>query len=120
MTAFFTRYCKKHSSLVALVAFALSFLVFANTHAEGIEVRNAALVAAYALLLGYLEGMRGNQLLRSQWVQVLDATPEQLVHLAKDAKRLGMLDLKQAGDVVEIGFSSLLTRDEIRDSYVKN
>ena len=45
MTAFFTRYCKKHSSLVALVAFALSFLVFANTHAEGIEVRNAALVA---------------------------------------------------------------------------
>jgi CheY-like chemotaxis protein len=45
MTAFFTRCCKKHSPLAALVAFALSFLVFALAHAEGIEVRNAALVA---------------------------------------------------------------------------
>ena len=45
MTAFFTRCCKKHSPLAALAAFALSFLVFAFAHAEGIEVRNAALVA---------------------------------------------------------------------------
>jgi hypothetical protein len=45
MTAFFTRCCKKLSPLVALVAFALSCLIFPAAHAEGIEVRNAALVA---------------------------------------------------------------------------
>ena len=51
---------------------------------------------------------------------MLDSTPEYLVDLAKDAKRLGVLDLKQAGEIVEIGFSGLLTRDEIRDSHGKN
>jgi len=45
MTAFFTRCCKKLSPLAALVAFALSCLIFPVAHAEGIEVRNAALVA---------------------------------------------------------------------------
>ena len=45
MTAFFTRCCKNHSPLAALAAFALLFLVFAVARAEGIEVRNAALVA---------------------------------------------------------------------------
>jgi len=45
MTAFFTRCCKRPSLLAALAAFALSFLVFSVAHAEGIEVRNAALIA---------------------------------------------------------------------------
>ena len=45
MTAFITRCCKKPSPLAALLAFASSFLIFAFAHAEGIEVRNAALVA---------------------------------------------------------------------------
>ena len=84
------------------------------------RIEATPLSAAYALLLGYLERVRGSQLLRTPWAQVLDATPEQLIHLAKDAKRLGVLDLKQAGEVVEIGFSSLLTRDEIRDSHGKS
>jgi len=84
------------------------------------RVEATPLSAAYALLLGYLQGVRGGQLFRTPWSQVLDAAAEQLVHLARDAKRLGVLDLKQAGEVVEIGFSSLLTRDEMRDSYGKN
>ena len=45
MTAFFTRCCKNHSALTALAALALYFLVFAVAQAEGIDVRNAALVA---------------------------------------------------------------------------
>lgn len=84
------------------------------------RIEPTPLSVAYALLLGYLQGVRGGQLLRTPWARVLDATPEQLIHLAKDAKRLGVLDLKQAGEVVEIGFSSLLTRDEMRDSHGKN
>ncbi len=84
------------------------------------RIEPTPLTVAYALLLGYLQGVRGSQLLRTPWARVLDATSEQLVQLAKDAKRLGVLDLKQAGDVVEFGFSGLLTREEMRDSYGKN
>jgi Domain of unknown function (DUF4390) len=45
MTVFFTRCSRKYSRLFALFACALSLLLFATAHAEGIEVRNAALVA---------------------------------------------------------------------------
>lgn len=81
------------------------------------RIKPTPLVAAYALVLGYLEGVRGNQLFRTMWAKCLDVTPDELLQLAKDAKRIGVLDLKQAGEVVEIGFSTLLTRDEIKDSH---
>ena len=42
---FFTRCSGKYSRLFALIACALSLFFFAAAHAEGIEVRNAALVA---------------------------------------------------------------------------
>ena len=45
MTAFFTRCCKKCRRLIALAALALSLPAAAPAHAEGIEVRHAALVA---------------------------------------------------------------------------
>ncbi len=44
MTAFFTRCLKKYSRLCALAGCALSLLVSAAALAEGIDVRNAALV----------------------------------------------------------------------------
>ena len=43
--AFFTRCCRKFKPLVALAACALALIVCAGAQAEGIEVRNAALVA---------------------------------------------------------------------------
>ena len=45
MTAFFTRCCKKYSLLFALAALALLLPAMPAAHAEGIEVRHAALVA---------------------------------------------------------------------------
>jgi hypothetical protein len=45
MTAFFTRCSIRYSRLIALIACALSLFICAAAHAEGIEVRNAALVA---------------------------------------------------------------------------
>lgn len=44
MTAFFTRCSRKYSRLFALIACALLLFVGAAAHAEGIEVRSAALV----------------------------------------------------------------------------
>ena len=45
MTVFFTRCSRKYSRLFALIACALSLFFFAAASAEGIDVRNAALVA---------------------------------------------------------------------------
>ena len=45
MTAFFTHCSRKASRFIALVACAIALVLGAVAHAEGIEVRNAALVA---------------------------------------------------------------------------
>lgn len=82
------------------------------------SVRPTPLSTAYALLLGYLEGLRGGRLFETNWTRVLDATPTELRNVATEAKRLGGLDLKSAGDVIEVGFSTVLTPQEIKDSRV--
>lgn len=70
------------------------------------------IVTAYALVLGYILGARGNGLFNTFWSKVLDVPQEELVSLATDAKRLGFLDMSQAGGVVEVSFNRLLTEDE--------
>jgi len=69
-------------------------------------------VTAYALLLGYALGLRGDGLLRSKWIQALDLEAEEAGALAFDAKRLGFLDMTRGGGVTEISFSRLLTKRE--------
>jgi hypothetical protein len=81
-------------------------------------VRPTPLSTAYALLLGYLEGLRGGRLFETRWTHVLDASPTELRNVATEAKRLGGLDLKSAADVIEIGFTTILTPQEIKDSRV--
>jgi hypothetical protein len=72
---------------------------------------------AFALALGYLLGFRGIRLFRTLWTRVLDASTDELLALAADAKRIGLLDLKLAGQVVEVGFPTLLTEEERRLSH---
>jgi hypothetical protein len=76
------------------------------------KVNPTPIVTAYALVLGYILGARGNGLFNTLWAKVLDTPHEELVSLATDAKRLGFLDLSQAGGVVEVSFSRLFTEDE--------
>lgn len=83
-------------------------------------VRPTPLSVAYALFLGYLLGLRGPRLFTTLWAKALDSSVGELVFLAMDAKRLGILDLKQAGDVIEIGFAPVLTPDEMRATYGTN
>jgi hypothetical protein len=63
----------------------------------------------YALLMGYLKGVRGPALFETCWAQVLDEPPDELMRLAMDARRLGFLDMNQSGGVVEVAFSRLLS-----------
>ena len=70
------------------------------------------IVTTYALLLGYILGARGNGLFSTFWAKVLDTSPEELISQGTDAKRLGFIDLSQAGGVVEVSLNRLLTEDE--------
>ncbi len=78
------------------------------------SVTPTAVTTAYALLLGYLMGMRGMVLFESLWAQVLDAPVPELINLAMDARRLGFLDMSQSGGVISVDFSRLLAQDERR------
>jgi len=62
---------------------------------------------ALSLYLANAAGLRGNNLLTSGWVRVLDCSLATAKELALEAKRLGLIDLRMAGDVVEFGLSRL-------------
>jgi hypothetical protein len=63
---------------------------------------------AYALLLGYLCGERGERLLDTMWARLLDAPVHTLHDQAFLASQQGWLEYRQTGMVTEIGFHHLL------------
>lgn len=63
---------------------------------------------AYALMLGHLQEVRGRALFDTLWARVLDRPASQLLDLAAIASQHGMLELRQAGGVVDVGFRELL------------
>jgi len=63
---------------------------------------------AYAFLLGYLEGYRGEGLFNTPWAKILDVPRSHLSELAFAASQRGFLEFRQAGGVVEVGFRDLL------------
>jgi hypothetical protein len=60
------------------------------------------------LLLGHLQGVRGQALFETPWATVLDQPTSQLFDLAGTASQQGMLELRHAGGVTEVGFRELL------------
>jgi hypothetical protein len=62
----------------------------------------------YALLLGQLQGVRGQALFDTLWARVLDQPTSHLFDLAATASQHGMLELRHAGGVVEVTFHELL------------
>ena len=67
---------------------------------------------AYALLLGYLCGARGESLFDTFWTQVTDAPASLLHERAFAASRSGYLEYRHAGDMTEVRFSYLLRQEE--------
>jgi fructose-1,6-bisphosphatase/inositol monophosphatase family enzyme len=72
------------------------------------RVHPTSAATAYALMLGYLQGGRGQALFDTLWARVLDQAPSHLLDLAAAASQQGMLELRQAGGVIEVGFRQLL------------
>jgi Putative inner membrane protein (DUF1819) len=75
------------------------------------------IVTAFALLLGYLCGLRGTRLFESAWTQLLDCPPAELIELTVEASTQEWLRYKASGAVVEITFPGLLTPAEERAAY---
>ena len=71
------------------------------------RVEATAPAAAFALFLAYLTGFRGADLFGSGWFAILDCAPQRARELALDAKRIGLLDLRIAGEVVELNLDRL-------------
>jgi hypothetical protein len=76
------------------------------------KVEATPVATSFALLLGFAVGRRGRLLFETPWTAVLDANPEELIDMAVDAKRLGLLDLKQSGSMIDVSFPTLLTEKE--------
>lgn len=66
----------------------------------------------YALLLGFAVGRRGRLLFETPWAAILDTGPDDLIDVAVDAKRLGLLDFKQSGSMIDVSFPALFTERE--------
>lgn len=64
--------------------------------------------ATIALLIATLEGSGGLALLDSPWVRLLDSPNELILSEARIASARGWLEYRQAGDVLEITFRTLL------------
>jgi hypothetical protein len=63
---------------------------------------------AYALMLGYLQGTRGQALFDTLWAEVLDQPKSHLFDLAVGASQRGLLEFRHAGGVVDVSFHELL------------
>lgn len=63
---------------------------------------------AYALLLGHLSGHRGEALFETPWTEILDQPCSGLHELALAASQRGMVEYRNAGGVIEVGFRELL------------
>jgi hypothetical protein len=76
------------------------------------KVKETPAATAFALLLGFAVGRRGRLLFETPWTAVLDATPDDLIDVAVDAKRLGLIDLRQSGSMIDVSFPALFTEKE--------
>lgn len=77
-------------------------------HLVGRTFKKRALVratpgsVAFGLYLGHAVGFRGAALFATGWVSLLDCTPNSARDLAIEAKRIGLIDLRIAGEVVDL------------------
>ena len=68
---------------------------------------------SFALLLGYMTGLRGESLLKSDYTRMLDCSFDRTIELAEDASRRGWISLKRVGQVVEVLFPNLISAQEM-------
>ena len=68
---------------------------------------------SYALLLGYLSGVRGQALFQTEYTKLLDCTLDKAIELAEEASRKSWIVFKRVGDVIEVLFPNLINQEEM-------
>ena len=68
---------------------------------------------SYALLLGYLTGVRGLALFYTEYVKLLDCSFDKAIELAEEASRRGWIVFKRVGDVIEVLFPNQINQEEM-------
>ncbi len=76
-------------------------------------VRPTPGVVAFALLLGYLEGVRGELLFEADYIKILDCSTEKAIELAQEASTSGWIIFKHVGRVIEVLFPNILTAEDM-------
>lgn len=71
------------------------------------SVRPTPSSLSFALYLAQAAGFSTEESFSSGWVRVLDCTSSTALELATAAKRLGLIDLRTAGDVIDLNLSRL-------------
>jgi len=73
-----------------------------RTFKKRVLVRATPATASFGLYLAYAAGFRGPQLFSSGWLRVLDCTPSAARDLAVEAKRIGLIDFRASGEIVDL------------------
>jgi len=76
-----------------------------------IEATPAAV--SFALLIAYIQGSRGEMLLNSEYMKLLECSFEQAVELAQESSRKGWMVFKKVGNVIEVSFPNILTQADM-------
>ena len=76
---------------------------------------------AFALFLGHLEGLSGQRLFTSSWMNLLPGSPSELEALANSASHRGLLVFLNAGGVKEVRFPDYLNpkEDQVRQEATR-
>lgn len=82
-----------------------------RSHKVRVQAQSHPTSVAYALLLGYFCGARGEALFQTPWALLLDAPPHILHEQAFRASKQGWLEYRQAGGVTDVGFAYLLREE---------
>ena len=87
-----------------------------HLHGRSKKIRSMPLATSgavsYALFLDYLQGIRGELFLDSEYCRLLNCSPIRLIELATDASKKGWIVFKHIGNVIEVLFPNLLTEQE--------
>lgn len=81
------------------------------------KIRTQAIPTAgsvsYALLLGYLTGVRGYSLFQTEYAKLLDCSIDKAIEFAEESSRKGWIVFKRVGNVIEVRFPNLVKEHEM-------
>jgi hypothetical protein len=83
-----------------------------KAHKTRVVPRITATNVTFALFLGHMEGLTGQRLFTSSWINLLPGSPDELVAHANSASHRGQIVFMNAGGVKEVRFPGYLTSEE--------